>query len=340
MTNLKVSIVIPTYNSMAYLPEAIASVQKQSFQAFEILVIDDGSTDDTEKWVSSLTDSRLRLISQENQGCAVARNNGIRASKGQYIAFLDADDIWESGKLEEQASILDSFPNVGLVNTWISNIDIEGNSLGSFGTPNAEGRVWETVIEVNPIMCGSAPMIRRQCFDQVGLFDQNLRSAEDWDMWIRIAKMYEFAVVKKPLVRYRIHPNRKSHNIELHLQSRLKVVEKVFRDKTSNISLAKDKIYGLIYLSIAYRALQNHDCDRAFTLKKQSFKHYPRLFYQKAFHRLGLILFLRRRLGDNQYEQILKTLKYVARPSLIGVVGPTFSVFDKSLEANNDSPQR
>lgn len=332
MTNPKVSIVIPAYNSMAYLPEAVDSVRQQSFQDFEILVIDDGSTDDTCKWVSNLTNNRIKLISQENQGCATARNNGVRASKGQYIAFLDADDIWESKKLEKQVSILDSFSNVGLVNTWISHVDSEGSSVGRLGIANAEGHVWELVVKDNPIMCGSAPMIRRQCLDQVGLFDQSLSSAEDWDMWIRIAEKYEFAVVREPKVPYRIHSNSKSHNLQLHLQSRLKVVEKIFQNRASNISVTKDKVYGLIYLSIAYRALQNHDFDSAFILKKQSFKYYPRLFYSKAFQRLGLILLLRRRLGDRRYEQILKISKYVAIPSLISAIILARFVANKNLE--------
>lgn len=332
MANPKVSVIIPAYNAIAYLPKTLASVQQQTFKDFEVLVIDDGSTDSTADWVNSLSDRNVQLIVQKNGGCASARNRGIQAARGDYIAFLDADDIWEPSKLEKQAHILETSAAVGVVNTWISNIDSQGQPIGNLGTPDAEGKVWAQVIEENPIMCGSAPMVRRQCFDAVGLFDQSLRSAEDWDMWIRLAKKYEFAVVKEPLVRYRIHPKSKSHNLQLHLQSRLSVIEKAFSDSASDDSAsddasaseeagknageksavkgganasAKNRACGLAYLSVAYRALQNGDLKHARTLRRQSIRHYPALIGSGVFHRLGIILFLRRYLGDGLYERLI-----------------------------------
>jgi len=310
MANPKVSVVIPAYNAIAYLPETIASALQQSFQDFEILVVDDGSTDGTCEWIANLADSRVRAIAQSNGGCASARNHGIREAKGDYIAFLDADDIWEPQKLEKQVRILDSSPSVGLVNTWIYNIDGQGQLIENLGKPTAEGRVWASVIEENPVMCGSAPIVRRQCFDEVGLFDQTLRSAEDWDMWIRIAKQYEFAVVKEPLVRYRIHAGSKSHNLELHLQSRLSVIEKAFKGDSDEDK--KDRAYGLAHLSVAYRALQNDNLDQARELKKQATDCYSALQYSKVFRRLGTIIFLRRYLGNGRYGQLLKSAKHIS----------------------------
>ncbi|MEA5465664.1 glycosyltransferase family 2 protein [Leptothoe sp. PORK10 BA2] len=315
-TVTKVSVIIPAYNSMAFLPKTLNSVLGQTYADFEVLIINDGSTDHITDWAAGLTDSRIKLINQENQGCATARNAGVLASNGQYIAFLDADDLWEPTKLEQQVYILDTFLNVGLVNTWISNIDDEGISIGKIGISNAEGHVWESVIEENPIMCGSTPMVRRQCFESVGLFDQNLRSAEDWDMWIRIAEKYEFAVIKEPLVRYRIHANSKSHNLQLHLQGRLKVIEKAFQNSEIDGTAMKDKAYGLAYLSVAYRALQNYDLDAAHALKEKSLRYYPALFNSKVFHRLGLILFLRRRLGDRLYQQFISGFQQISKFSI------------------------
>ena len=135
-------------------------------------------------------------------------------------------------------------------------------------------------------------------------------------MWIRIAKKYEFAVVKEPLVRYRIHANSKSHNLQLHLQSRLQVIEKAFQNAVSDKAAMKDRAYGLAYLSVAYRALQNYDYDTALTLKKQSLLYYPDLFNSKVFHRLGVILFLRRRLGNRLYEKLLDGLQQVSHFSI------------------------
>ncbi len=329
MANPKVSVVIPAYNAIAYLPKTIASALQQSFQDFEIVVVDDGSTDGTCEWVASLADSRIRsAIVQSNGGCASARNRGIRETKGDYIAFLDADDFWEPEKLEKQVRILDSHPSVGLVNTWISNIDDQGKPIEKLGKPTAEGQVWASVIEENPVMCGSAPMVRRQCFEAVGEFDQALLSAEDWDMWIRIAKRYEFAVVKEPLVRYRIHAGSKSHNLKLHLQSRLSVIEKAFQDDSADGTEGdtKNKAYGLAYLSVAYRALQSNDLDQAYELKNQSVQCWPALQDSKVFRRLGTILFLRRYLGNGRYERLLKTLKYDSAQ-----IGQTRSSSHKSL---------
>ena len=164
----KVSVVIPAYNAMPFLSKTLDSVLGQTFSDFEVLVINDGSTDDIEAWVSGLTDRRVTMINQENQGCAIARNTGVFVSNGDYIAFLDADDIWEPTKLEKQVCILETRPNVGLVNTWISHIDGEGVSLEKLGTPDAEGYVWEAVIDDYPSMCGSTPIVRRQCCESVG----------------------------------------------------------------------------------------------------------------------------------------------------------------------------
>ncbi|MEO0458098.1 MAG: glycosyltransferase family 2 protein, partial [Cyanobacteria bacterium P01_A01_bin.114] len=187
---------------------------------------------------------------------------------------------------------------------------------GKIELPTVEGAVWDAVVEANPIMCGSTPLVRRECFESAGLFDPSLRSAEDWDLWIRIAEKYEFAVIQAPLVCYRVHGNSKSHNLQLHLQSRLKVIEKAFQNRPSDSILQKDRVYGEVYLSVAYRALQKHDFETALALKKQALQHYPRLLYSKVFHRLGVILFLRRRLGDKRYEQFLRVLKYAMAPKL------------------------
>lgn len=327
MSHPKVSVVIPAYNAIAHLPETLDSVQQQSFQNFELLIVDDGSTDGTSEWVASLSDSRIRLITQTNSGCAAARNRGIQAAEGDYIAFLDADDIWEPGKLEKQVRILDNQPFVGLVYTWISHIDGQGQPIEQLGMPTVEGYVWELIVEENPIMCGSVPMVRRACFETVGLLDQQLRSAEDWDMWIRIARLYEFAVIKEPLVRYRIHAGSKSHNLDLHLRSRLRVIEKAFREGTEETAdeadtgggtakesvTVKDRAYGLAYLSVAYRALQNDEIDRACELRKHSAQYYPALVKSSVFRRLGIILFLRRYLGNRVYERLLKPLKEMSR---------------------------
>jgi glycosyltransferase involved in cell wall biosynthesis len=128
----KVSVIIPAYNAMTYLPETLESVLNQTFTDFEVLIINDGSCDGVDEWASHIQDSRVRLISQANQGLPGARNTGIWHSKGEYLAFLDADDIWESSKLEKQVKCLDKNLNVGMVSSWISTIDPNGNLINIY----------------------------------------------------------------------------------------------------------------------------------------------------------------------------------------------------------------
>jgi glycosyltransferase involved in cell wall biosynthesis len=125
----QVSVIIPAYNAMAFLPETLESVLNQTFTDFEVLIINDGSPDDIVEWASEIKDSRVKLISQENQGISGARNTGMWSSQGEYLAFLDADDIWEAKKLEKQVEYLEKHPDVGLVSSWISNVDRNGNFI-------------------------------------------------------------------------------------------------------------------------------------------------------------------------------------------------------------------
>lgn len=197
----KVSVVIPAYNSMAYLPTTLETVFAQTFTDFEVLIINDGSSDNIVNWVSSLADARIRLITQENQGLTGAHNTGVMQAQGEYIAFLDADDLWEPSKLEKQVSCLDKNPEVGLVDTWVMLIDETGKSTGTVLKTNAEGNVWKQIIQCPTVVCGSSPLVRNACFQEVGLFDPEMGGSSDWDMWIRIASRYSFGLIKEQIGR-------------------------------------------------------------------------------------------------------------------------------------------
>ena len=200
----QITVVVPAYNSMQYLPATLKSVFQQTYADFEIIVVNDGSTDNTEEYVLSLKDARLKLVVQDNQGLAAARNTGIAHATGEYIAFLDADDLWESTKLEKQLRLFQENPEAGLVYTWVAYIDEQGHQTGRIFKDCAEGRIWRELTIFNIVRCGSVPMVRRACFETCGTFDRSLDSAvEDWDMWLRIAHSYDFLAVKEPLVYYR-----------------------------------------------------------------------------------------------------------------------------------------
>jgi glycosyltransferase involved in cell wall biosynthesis len=300
----KVSVIIPCYNAMPYLSETVDSVLRQTYTNFEIIIIDDGSSDKTVEWASQLTDPRIKLISQENKGAAGARNTGIANSQGEYIAFLDADDLWEPTKLEKQVQCLDKNSSVGLVHTWIAFVDAHGKPTGKIMTTDGEGNIWKQVAEYNPVRCGSTSMIRRCCFETVGLFDQSLRFVEDWDMWIRIASRYTFGLVKEPLVCYREHPNNKSKNYEKLLQSLCQIIEKSFQSVSPELLYIQKRAYGRAYLHAAWRAFYAHNYPRASELRQQAIAYYPQLRYLKNCIRLGLLLLINRWFSSQKSQKM------------------------------------
>lgn len=302
----KVSVIIPAYNAMAFLPETLDSVLKQTFTDFEVLIVNDGSSDHIVEWASQITDPRVRLISQENQRVSAARNTGITNSQGEYIAFLDADDLWEPTKLEKQVRCLDKKPEVGLVYTWTLFVDQDNNSMGKIYASHAEGNVWEEFVANDMIASGSSPMVRRSCFDTVGLFDRNLAYAPDRDMWVRIAFLYPFAVVKEPLLRYRQLPNSFSRNRQGMFQDLCKVTEKAFQSVPTELLYVRNRCYGMINLGYGWISIDDGDYKKAIHYRRQAFLHYPQICFSQRFIRLSLAIFMTRWFGTHGYDGIRK----------------------------------
>jgi glycosyltransferase involved in cell wall biosynthesis len=309
----KVSVIIPAYNAMKYLPETLESVLKQTFTDFEVVIVDDGSSDNICEWANQIIDDRVRLISQQNQELAAARNTGILNSTGEYIAFIDADDIWEASKLEKQVNYLDSDPLVGLVDTWTALIDENGNFLNKIINNSIEGDVRRIATEVCNafIASGSSPMIRRTCFDKVGLFDVDIKFAEDVDMWIRIGIHYHFGVVKEPLIRYRQHPNNKSRNCQSMLEGIRKVIEKTYSSMPTELLHLRGKSYGTWYLYFAWTALKNHNYAQAIEFRNQAIAHYPQQIFSFNFWRLSIAIALLSLLGIQGYEGVRNLIRNV-----------------------------
>jgi glycosyltransferase involved in cell wall biosynthesis len=312
----KVSVVIPAYNAMAYLPETITNVLEQIYTDFEVIVVNDGSTDKIEAWIAQISDSRVKLVSQANLGLAGARNTGIRESHGAYLAFLDADDLWESTKLAKQVQVLDSHPEVGLVYSWVAYIDEQGKSTGRVVNHQQEGNVWQVLTKSNLIECGSGAMVRRQCFEQCGVFDCNLGSfVEDWDMWLRIARTYPFKVVKEPLVYYRQVTNSASRNWEAMAKSYQLVIEKAFANATWQELALRNKSYGTANLVLAWKAIQSQakNYKQANYFRNQALKHDPRLFFSKEYFRLSIAITLTTWFGATGYQRFLSFLYTLRR---------------------------
>lgn len=206
-----ISVIIPAYNAEAFIGETLVSVLAQTHSNIEVLVVDDGSQDRTAELVKSiaLRDRRITLLQQSNKGVAAARNLAIEKSSGEYVAPIDADDIWYPQKLEKQLQcLLQAEPSVGLVYGWSVHINKEGLLTGKYITSNLEGDVYVALVYSNFVGHASAPLIRRTCFEQVGgysdqLEKQNAQGLEDWDLYLRIAERYQFQVVPEFLIGYR-----------------------------------------------------------------------------------------------------------------------------------------
>ncbi|MEM9119170.1 MAG: glycosyltransferase family A protein [Cyanobacteria bacterium P01_F01_bin.56] len=205
------SVIIPAYNAERFLPQTLASIQAQTYQNLEILVVDDGSCDRTPQIVQALAqeDPRIQLLQQANGGVAAARNHGLRQAKGEFIAPIDADDLWWPEAVAKLVNQLQkSRPQVGVVYAWSADIDEQAQPSGGIHAATVVGNVYKTLICHNFLGNASSTLIRKTCLDCVGGYDsqlkaQNAQGCEDWDLYLRLAERFKFAVVPEFLVGYR-----------------------------------------------------------------------------------------------------------------------------------------
>jgi glycosyltransferase involved in cell wall biosynthesis len=215
----KVSVIIITYNRSELLRAAIRSVLEQSYQDFELLVVDDASSDNTAEVVQGFDDKRIRYIRHEtNKREAEARNTGVQNSTGEYIAFLDDDDEWLPKKLERQVELLDNSPRaVGGVYTGFIKMETTGKIVVQI-VPSKRGNILHDMFTQNWIGTPSTVLLRKECFEKVGLFDKGIVFGPDYDMWIRISKEFQFDYIVDPLVKYYVHDNKLSTNCEIMIK--------------------------------------------------------------------------------------------------------------------------
>jgi glycosyltransferase involved in cell wall biosynthesis len=206
----EVSIIITAYNFGHLIAETLSSVFSQVFRDFEVIVVDDASTDNTQEVLAGFASERLRCITHSvRRWQSASRNEAIRAARGKCIAFVDADDLWLPNKLQLQVDFLESHPSVGLVYCDIESFDhATGQSLGriSDSVRLPSGDVLASLLISNFIM-SPTPVVRRKVFDEVGFWGEAIQKCEDWDLWLRIAARYEVGLVPMVLARRRVHPN-------------------------------------------------------------------------------------------------------------------------------------
>lgn len=235
-----VTVVMPLYNAERYVEQAIASVLAQTYADFELIVVDDGSTDESVQRVRRFRDPRLRLVMQANRGLAGARNTGIRHARGCYIALLDAGDAWRPDKLARHVAHLDSRPKVGVSYSQSAFMDDDGRPLGLLQAAKLKDIQPVDVLCRNPVGNGSAPVLRRAALDAIRYtsdcrqeqldcwFDEDLRQSEDIECWLRIATQtaWEFEGIGLPLTWYRANLGGLSANLEKQYQTWLLVRDK------------------------------------------------------------------------------------------------------------------
>ena len=199
-----ISVIIPAYNQADYLAAAVQSALEQTYSNLEVIVVDDGSTDETPKIAQSFTDPRVRYIHQENRGLSGARNTGIRNARGDFLTYLDSDDLFLPNKLSTLAQVFESSPEIGFAAGQAIPIDETDHQLGNiFDTPLPKDP--SRLLLGNPLHVGSV-LLRRKWQEEVGYFDESLRSYEDWDMWLRFGLAgCKMAWVNEPVSLYRFH---------------------------------------------------------------------------------------------------------------------------------------
>jgi len=292
--NPTVSVIIPTYNRTHLIGRAIQSVLEQSYQDFEIIVVDDGSTDNTEEAIKKFQeqDKRIKYIKHEkNRGGSAGRNTGIKAAKGKYIGLLDDDDEWLPEKLEKQViKFQNSSEKVGVIYSGFCYVSEKSGKIVSKIIPHLRGDVYINLLE-SCILGSPTPLIKKRCFQKAGFFDETLPSCQDWDMWIRLSKYYDFDFVPDILAKHHVHGSQISADLNAKIVAREKLMEKYWIDLSKN-----PQSFSVILkrLGILYFLAGNQRKGRKYLLK--SIKENP---FQKGSYIHLLISLLSPRIHRN-----------------------------------------
>jgi glycosyltransferase involved in cell wall biosynthesis len=247
-----ISAIIPAYNHARFLAQAIESALAQTLPPVEVIVVDDGSTDETAEVLARYA-GRIRVIHQANRGVAAARNAGAAAAVGDYLAFLDADDVWAPGKLAAQTARLLAEPDLGLVHCSEEQIDAAGATLG-YLYDGLEGWVIEEFLLFRRAIIrggGSGALIPSAVFQAVGGFDERLSTSADWDLYCRIAARYRIGFVPEALLRYRLHGGNMHTNFYAMEHDMLLAFAKAYSAATPEQRRLRRRGYGNLHTVLA-----------------------------------------------------------------------------------------
>jgi glycosyltransferase involved in cell wall biosynthesis len=328
-----ISVIIPAYNAERTLAETLQSVLEQTIQEFEILVVDDGSGDRTPEIAQSFGDPRIQVLRGNRGGASQARNRGITAAQGEFLAFLDADDLWTADKLQSQLDALAATPGADVVYCWTNCIDVTGQFIRPGSHTLWSGDVYEPMLLDDFIGTSSNILLRRSALEKIGFFDETLKNAQDTDLWLRLAQQYQFAVVPKPKVLYRISQGSLSSNLLSLEKSNLCIIEKAFAIAPTNLQHIKPHTIANLYKYLAYKALDatpgRHDSHTIFSYLIQVIRTDPRMLLARVLYKGFLRLLIMTLLPAQIAQSLLNRMGQLANTS-------TFLGYRKtSLEIKN-----
>lgn len=261
------SVVIPAFNAARTLNESVASVLAQTCRDFEVIIVDDGSSDATYGVARAIDDPRVTARTQANGGAAAARNTGIEAARGKYVALLDADDVWVPYKLERQLAVFNAHPDVHAVQSGAWFVDGELQILYERRCRPSTDALLETLRFENLPATMSTLVVERSFFSSTGLLDTRLEILEEWDIMIKVARHCNLLSIEEPLTLYRVHPGNRSRNVDIHIAPGDLVLRGLFDDPTlpEHIRRRRGEIYGRFYAMLSGGSLRAHqwaDCVR------------------------------------------------------------------------------
>lgn len=244
-----VSIITPTYNRGDFITFAVESVLRQTYSDYEMIIVDDGSTDGTREIVGRyLHDKRIKYYRQKNLGQSTARNKGLNLSSGEYICFLDSDDIYKPGKLETQVSLFRRMPHVDIIYGDEEYIDTDGTLLGKSRMKCHSGLIYEALLLDNFVSITTA-MVRRRCFDELGGFDESIKVADDYELWLRLSARYHFHYESVIFAQYRIMENQLSSDKNSRFESNRNAISKFLRENPSLLDAAgRRHVWCMFYI--------------------------------------------------------------------------------------------
>ena len=310
----RVSVIIPAYNAENTIVETIISLQKQTLQDIEILVIDDGSKDKTVDVVQQLTDPRIQVFIYPNGGVSVARNRGIEKAKGEFIAFIDSDDLWTEDKLELQLAALEQHPDASAVYSWTVNMMDNGKSLSFVqgGESTLEGNIYPDLLLGHFIGNASNVLVRRDVIDVVGGYEPNLEFS-DWDFCLRVAAKFNFAVVPKPQILYRKIAGSMSSNVDSTEKEGLRALERAYQMAPPELQYLRNHSLAFLYRHLADLSLNyNTDAkglDYAQNKLWQAIKLYPAILQERYAQKLMIKLLIKRVFPKNLANSVIQVLK-------------------------------